>query len=108
MQLPEVGGPVLGEVLQSIYRLRVEVGPHNLEQLLGAASFLQVPRLLTACEAFVRECMSVQSACPLLLLAARYHCSSLRAELVSREGEPRRGGGLCRSFFPPCAAWSLS
>jgi hypothetical protein len=60
-----------------------QINEHNLERLLALASFLEVPQLLAACCAYMRHVLSTHTAVPLLVLAARYGCLDLKAELVS-------------------------
>jgi hypothetical protein len=62
--------------------VHAQVGPDNLERILYAASYLDIPGLVDACAGYMRSLLSLATAVPLLRLANRYGILALRAELV--------------------------
>jgi hypothetical protein len=87
----------------------LQIGSENLEVMLRVASFLEVPLILEACCAFMRQALSLTTAVPLLMMASRYGCVELKAELVSIVLStcllqlPTYVQLVCNpNWFPPC------
>ncbi|KAJ9527446.1 hypothetical protein QJQ45_025698, partial [Haematococcus lacustris] len=78
-----VPGAELELVMRAIYGLELKVDAGNLEVLLHLASYLGLPLVQEACCTFMRTALSLATAVPLLVLAARYGCLALRAELLT-------------------------
>ncbi|KAL6765235.1 BTB/POZ domain-containing protein [Haematococcus lacustris] len=66
-----VPGAELELVMRAIYGLELKVDAGNLEVLLHLASYLGLPLVQEACCTFMRTALSLATAVPLLVLAAR-------------------------------------
>ncbi|XP_047101632.1 ankyrin-2-like [Schistocerca piceifrons] len=78
VNIEDVGGPVLRELVSYLYTLQAPQLPGTAQQLLAAADKYGVSRLKAECERQVAAELTVETAAAAAVLAVRHSCSDLR------------------------------
>ncbi|XP_049769453.1 protein roadkill-like [Schistocerca cancellata] len=78
VSIPDVGGPVLRQLVSYLYTLRAPQLPGTAPQLLAAADKYGVSRLKEECERQVAAQLTVETAAAAAVLAVRHSCSDLK------------------------------
>ncbi|XP_046983333.1 speckle-type POZ protein-like [Schistocerca americana] len=78
VSIPDVGGPVLRQLVSYLYTLRAPQLPGTAPQLLAAADKYGVSRLKAECERQVAAQLTVETAAAAAVLAVRHSCSDLK------------------------------
>ncbi|XP_046983127.1 protein roadkill-like [Schistocerca americana] len=78
VSIPDVGGPVLRQLVSYLYTLRAPQLPGAAPQLLAAADKYGVSRLKAECERQVAAQLTVETAAAAAVLAVRHSCSDLK------------------------------
>ncbi|XP_046983244.1 protein roadkill-like [Schistocerca americana] len=78
VSIPDVGGPVLRQLVSYLYTLRAPQLPGMAPQLLAAADKYGVSRLKAECERQVAAQLTVETAAAAAVLAVRHSCSDLK------------------------------
>ncbi|XP_046983169.1 protein roadkill-like [Schistocerca americana] len=78
VSIPDVGGPVLRQLVSYLYTLRAPQLPSTAPQLLAAADKYGVSRLKEECERQVAAQLTVETAAAAAVLAVRHSCSDLK------------------------------
>ncbi|XP_049772219.1 speckle-type POZ protein-like [Schistocerca cancellata] len=78
VSIPDVGGPVLRELIAYLYTLRAPQLPGMAPQLLAAAVKYGVSGLKAECERQVAAQLTVENAAAAAALSIHYSCSDLR------------------------------
>ncbi|XP_049769444.1 speckle-type POZ protein-like [Schistocerca cancellata] len=82
VSIPDVGGPVLRQLVSYLYTLRAPQLPSTAPQLLAAADKYGVSRLKEECERQVAAQLTVETAAAAAVLAVRHSCSDLRRAAI--------------------------
>ncbi|XP_046984023.1 BTB/POZ and MATH domain-containing protein 3-like [Schistocerca americana] len=82
VSIPDVGGPVLRQLVSYLYTLRAPQRPGAAPQLLAAADKYGVSRLKEECERQVAAQLTVETAAAAAVLAVRHSCSDLRRAAI--------------------------
>ncbi|XP_049946884.1 speckle-type POZ protein-like [Schistocerca serialis cubense] len=82
VSIPDVGGPVLRQLVSYLYTLRAPQLPGAAPQLLAAADKYGVSRLKAECERQVAAQLTVETAAAAAVLAVRHSCSDLRRAAI--------------------------
>ncbi|XP_046983282.1 speckle-type POZ protein-like [Schistocerca americana] len=82
VSIPDVGGPVLRQLVSYLYTLRAPQLPGMAPQLLAAADKYGVSRLKAECERQVAAQLTVETAAAAAVLAVRHSCSDLRRTAI--------------------------
>ncbi|XP_049772716.1 protein roadkill-like [Schistocerca cancellata] len=82
VSIPDVGGPVLRQLVSYLYTLRAPQRPGAAPQLLAAADKYGVSRLKAECERQVAAQLTVETAAAAAVLAVRHSCSDLRRAAI--------------------------
>ncbi|XP_049944339.1 protein roadkill-like [Schistocerca serialis cubense] len=75
VSIPDVGGPVLRQLVSYLYTLQAPQLPGTAPQLLAAADKYGVSRLKAECERQVAAQLTVETAAAAAVLAVRHSCS---------------------------------
>ncbi|XP_046984068.1 poly [ADP-ribose] polymerase tankyrase-1-like [Schistocerca americana] len=82
VSIPDVGGPVLRQLVSYLYTLQAPQLPGMAPQLLAAADKYGVSRLKAECERQVAAQLTVETAAAAATLAVRHSCSDLRRTAI--------------------------
>ncbi|XP_049798391.1 protein roadkill-like [Schistocerca nitens] len=82
VSIPDVGGPVLRQLVSYLYTLRAPQLPGTAPQLLAAADKYGASWLKAECERQVAIQLSVETAAAAAVLAVRHSCSDLRRTAI--------------------------
>ncbi|XP_046984158.1 integumentary mucin C.1-like [Schistocerca americana] len=82
VRIPDVGGPVLRQLVSYLYTLQAPQLPGAAPQLLAAADKYGVSGLKAECERQVAAQLTVETAAAAAVLAVRHSCSDLRRTAI--------------------------
>ncbi|XP_049944508.1 protein roadkill-like [Schistocerca serialis cubense] len=82
VSIPDVGGPVLRQLVSYLYTQRAPQLPGAAPQLLAAADKYGASRLKAECERQVAAQLTVETAAAAAVLAVRHSCSDLRRTAI--------------------------